>query len=199
MKAETKLLIMLTATTFFTVLVLFASCELTDRRRSCQDICMPSGVPHILNSGDAIMILQTPTEVMFLYSRDHHVRRVYLNEKHSDDLGHKWWGESVGHYEGDTLVIDTMGQTNIPDTNRFGTPHSHEIRVVERYRISDDGTTLEGHFTVEDPIAFRMPWSARADYVVDDYMYLENVCAESQRQYWPGREITLPTDDTPDF
>lgn len=164
-----------------------------------QTRCMPSGVPHILNSTDAIMILQTPSEVTFLYSRDHHVRRVYLNQKHSDNPGHSWWGESVGHYEGDTLVVDTIGQTDIPETDRFGTLHSEQIRVVERYRLSDNGEKLEGLFTVEDPIAFTMPWSARADYAVEDYMYLENVCAENPRDFWPGIPIIIPIDNTPDF
>lgn len=164
-----------------------------------QTRCMPSGVPHILNSTDTIMILQTEAEVLILYSRDHHVRHVYLNEKHSDDPGPTWWGESVGHYEGDTLVVDTIGQTDIPDTDRFGTPHSEQIRVVERYRLNADRTRLEVAFTVEDPVAFAMPWSARADYVVDDAMYLENVCAENPREFWPGYPILIPTDDTPDF
>jgi hypothetical protein len=164
-----------------------------------QTRCMPSGVPHILNSTDAIMILQTPTEVLFLYSRDHHVRHVYLNQKHSEDLGPTWWGESVGHYEGDTLVVDTIGQTDIPETDRYGTPHSEQIHVVERYRLVEDGTKLEGLFTVEDPIAFTIPWSARADYVVDDFMYLENICAENPRDFWPGLPIIIPIEVTPDF
>jgi len=164
-----------------------------------QTRCMPSGVPHILNSTDAVMILQTPTEVLFLYSRDHHVRHVYLNQKHSEDPDPSWWGDSVGHYEGGTLVVDTIGQTDVPETDRFGTPHSEQIHVVERYRLIEDGTKLEGLFTVGDPIAFTMPWSARADYVVDDFMYLENVCAENPRQFWPGIPIIIPTDSTPDF
>jgi hypothetical protein len=168
-------------------------------RPQSQTQCMPSGMPHILNSTDAVMILQTPTEVLFLYSRDHHVRHVYLNEKHTDNPEPSWWGESIGHYEGDILVVDTIGQTDIPETDRFGTPHSTQIRVVERYRLSDDGSKLEGHFTVEDPIAFTVPWSARADYARDKFGFLEYVCAENPREFWPGVPIVLPTDTTPDF
>ncbi len=164
-----------------------------------QTRCMPSGVPHILNANDAIMILQTPTEVLFLYARDHHIRHVYLNQKHSEDPGPSWWGESVGHYEGDTLVVDTIGQTDIPDTDRFGTPHSEQIHVVERYRLTEGGTKLEGLFTVTDPIAFTMPWSARADYSVGNFMFLETVCAENPRDFWPGIPIIIPIESTPDF
>jgi hypothetical protein len=164
-----------------------------------QTQCLPSGAPLILNTARAISILQTPTEVIFLYSRDHHVRHVYLNQKHSADREHTWWGDSVGHYEGDTLVIDTIGQTDMTDTDRFGTRHSEEIHVVERYRLSEDGGGIEVVFTVEDPIAFATPWAASAHFVPDDFMFLEIVCAENQREFWPGREIYFPTGDTPDF
>jgi len=70
--------------------------------------------------------------------------------------------------------------------------------VVERYRLSDDGTILEVLFTVEDPIAFTMPWSARADYRRDANPILETVCAENNR---PNGTyvIPMPIDTTPDF
>ena len=164
-----------------------------------QTRCMASGVPHILNSADPIMILQTPDEIVILYSRDHHVRHIYLNRPHPENLEPTWWGSSVGHYEGDTLVVDTIAQTDIPDTDRFGTPHSDRIHVVERYRLNDDKPRLEVLATVEDPIAFTMPWSARADYRVSNNMYLEIVCAENPRDFWPGIPIVIPTDSTPDF
>lgn len=164
-----------------------------------QTRCMPSGTPHVLNLFENMMILQTPTEVLFLYQRDHQVRHVYLNQPHSDDPGHTWYGESVGYYEGDTLVVDTIGQNDKTHIDRFGTPHSDQIHVVERYRFSEDGRTIETLVTVEDHIAFTTPWSGRADYVPADNMFREVVCAENQRDFWPGLEISYPVDDTPDF
>ena len=164
-----------------------------------QTRCMPPGVPHILNLFDPMQVLQTPTEVLFLYSRDHHVRHVFLNRPHGENIGHSWWGESVGHYEGDTLVVDTIGLNDKTESDRFGTPHSDRIHVVERYRLSGDGRVLEIVFTVEDHVAFTMPWSARSDYARDDWLFVETVCAENQREFWPGRTIELPVDETPDF
>ena len=164
-----------------------------------QTLCLPPGVPHILNLFDNMMVLQSPDEVTFLYSRDHHVRHVYLNASHTGDFGHSWWGESVGHYEGDTLVVDTVGLKDGVETDRFGTPHSDRMRVVERYRLSDDGRILEIELYIEDHGAFAVPWKARADYELDDWMWLETVCAENQREFWPGRPVEMPVDETPDF
>jgi len=164
-----------------------------------QTLCLPPGVPHILNLFDAMTVLQTPTSVVFMYSRDHHIRHVYLNQAHSKELGHSWWGESVGHYEGDTLVVDTIGLMDNVETDRFGTLHSDKIHVVERYRLSDDESILEIELDVEDHGAFAMPWKARADYKADNFMGLETVCAENFRQSWPSRELILSTDNTPDF
>ena len=164
-----------------------------------QTLCMLPGTPSVLNLFDDMKILQTPMEVLFLYARDHHVRHVYLNQPHSNNPGHTWWGESVGHYEGDTLVVDTVGENDKTQIDRFGTPHSDEIHVVERYRRSADGRTIEVLITVEDPIAFTTAWSARAHYVPAGDNFDEIVCAESERISWPGRALAFPVDNTPDF
>lgn len=165
-----------------------------------QTLCKPSGVPHIVNILNSTMILQTPTEVIFLYERDHQVRHVYLNRPHTENPGRTWYGDSVGHYEGDTLVVDTIGLNDKTHIDRFATPHSDKIHVVERYRLSADGKKIETLVTVDDPVAFTIPWSGRADYVRADADWTENVCAENnQREFWPGHSLPIAVDDTPDF
>ncbi len=165
-----------------------------------QTLCMPSGVPHIVNILNNTMIVQTPTEVLFLYERDHQIRHVYLNQPHSDSRGRTWYGDSVGHYEGDTLVVDTIGQNDHTHIDRFATPHSDKIHVVERCRLTADGKKIETLFTVEDEGAFALPWSGRADYVPSNEMWTESVCAENnQREFWPGHELPIAVDNTPDF
>jgi hypothetical protein len=165
-----------------------------------ETMCMPPGVPQVLNLFDNMQVLQMPNEVVFLYSRNSHVRHVYLNQVHSDAQDNSWWGDSVGHYEGDTLVIDTYGLNDKTNVDRFGTTHSDKIHVVERYRISDDGRSLDAVFTVEDHEAFTVPWSALADYVPDNRGWLETICPENaERQFWPGLPIYIPKDETPDF
>ena len=165
-----------------------------------QTMCMAPGVPHILNLFEHMQVLQMRDKIVFLYSRNNHVRHVDLDQPHNADRDHTWWGDSVGHYEGDTLVVDTYGLNDKTNVDRYGTPHSEKIHVVERYRMSDDGSTLEILFTVEDHETFTVPWSARADYIPDNYSWVETICPENaERQFWPGRTIYVPTDETPDF
>jgi hypothetical protein len=90
--------------------------------------------------------------------------------------------------------------TDQTEVDRFGTTHSNKMHVVERFRMSNDGSTLELSFTVVDHEAFTVPWSARADYTTTNRLWLETICPENaERAYWPGRPIYLPTDETPDF
>ena len=93
-----------------------------------------------------------------------------------------WFGDSVGHYEGDTLVIDTVGMNDKTATDRFGTPHTAAMHVVERYRLKNDGKTLEDSFTVEDPGAFTTAWSGVLNYSRARVPKLEEeFCAENNR------------------
>ena len=173
-----------------------------------EGICLPSGVPMILNRrGGAIEMLQTPGQVTIINARDEQARFIYLNVPHSKNPGHSWYGESVGHYEnGDTLVVDTIGQNDKTQIDRFGTPHSDQIHVIERYRLSADRRSLEVQFTVDDPGAFTMPWSGRARFAARRADWDEQVCAENNRFVGTvtvrGKRTTTvptPTANKPDF
>jgi hypothetical protein len=173
-----------------------------------EGMCQPSGVPMLLNRrGSALEMLQTPTQVTIINARDEQVRFIYLNVPHSKNPGHTWYGESIGHYEGgDTLVVDTIGQNDKTQIDRFGTPHSSEIHVIERYRLSPDHKGLEVQFTVDDPGAFTMPWSGRARFARRRANWEEEVCAENNRfigKVTVGGKITTnvptPAAGKPDF
>jgi hypothetical protein len=100
--------------------------------------CWPGGVPFVLyNIG--MQMLQQPDKITFLYSNDHEVRHVRLNQPHPAQVTPSWYGDSVGHYEGDTLVIDTVGVKIGPFAmvDMYGTPFSQALHVVERYRLLD--------------------------------------------------------------
>ena len=100
--------------------------------------CRPGGVPFVLyNLG--MEMLQQPKSITILYVFDHEVRHVRLNQTHPAQLTPSWFGDSVGHYEGDTLVIDTVGIKTGPYTmvDQFGTPHTPALHVIERYRLID--------------------------------------------------------------
>src|SRR5712672_2560015 len=94
--------------------------------------CMPAGVPLFLMFpvAEPIYFIQTPKQVRMIFVGDAQVRRIYLDVPHSKDLKASWYGESVGHYEGDTLVIDTIGQTAKTYLDNYRTPHTEKLHVV---------------------------------------------------------------------
>jgi hypothetical protein len=144
--------------------------------------CWPNGVPGtILLRLNPLFIVQTAKKVLFLYQSDHQVRHIYMDVPHSENVVPSWYGESVGHYEGDTLVVDTVGLSTKAAVDYYLTPHTDKLHVVERYRLVDDGRTLEVTFTVDDPGAFTMPWSASQRYQkVAQTPMEEVVCAEGE-------------------
>ena len=120
--------------------------------------CWPTGVPtYLLNPGGPTYWVQTPREIVMIWQLDHQVRHVYLNVPHSADPKPSWYGELVGHFEGDILVVDTIGQNTRTFVDNYRTPHSEKLHVVERYRMLDGGKTLEAQVTMEDPAVFVRP------------------------------------------
>jgi hypothetical protein len=170
--------------------------------------CWPSGVPYIFFQ-IGVQLLQQPDKITILYLRDHEVRQVRLNQPHPALVTPSWYGNSVGHYEGDTLVIDTVGvRTDRPFAmlDMYGTPYSPAMHVIERYRLIDyedtkaaivrtnkenikisemdfdrsyRGKHLQLQFTVEDEGVFTMPWSAMITYARPSHEWEEHVCAEN--------------------
>jgi len=106
--------------------------------------CAPHPMPYILWQWE-IEILQRKDEVVILYMQDHQFRHVRLNSAHPTHVTPSWSGDSVGHYEGDTLVIDTAGVKVGPLSmvDVLGTPQSEAVHVVERYRLVDYETAIE--------------------------------------------------------
>ena len=100
--------------------------------------CWPGGVPFVFTNV-GMQMFQQPDGITILYSDDHEVRHVRMNESHPARLTPSWYGHSVAHYEGDTLVIDTVGIKIGPFAmvDVYGTPHSPTLHVVERYRLLD--------------------------------------------------------------
>jgi hypothetical protein len=120
--------------------------------------CWPSGVPFIFENV-AMQILQRPDKITILYELDHEVRPVRMNHSHPAQVTPSWYGDSVGHYEGDTLVIDTVGiKTDRPVAmlDLYGTPYTKALHVVERYRLLDYDTTKDALERVANK-NFRLP------------------------------------------
>lgn len=163
-----------------------------------QQVCQPHGVPFIIGLNDAVQFLHTPDAFVLLYAREMRARVIHMNAGHADNGRHSPYGDSIGHWEGDTLVVDTIGLSDNTWTDRLGTPHTGQLHVVERYRKVSD-TELRVDFMVEDPGAFTTPWRAWGGYRPEDDDYYEQVCAENNRDPLTGTDYPIPRDDTPDF
>ena len=185
--------------------------------------CWPAGVPFVFSNGPT-QLVQTSDKVVILYGYDHQFRHVRLNQSHPAKVTPSWYGDSIGHYEGDTLVVDTVGLKvgRYSMVDWYGTPHTEALHVVERYRMLDPEAAKEGferdakehavgrrtpnhngrylqlEFTVKDEGVFTTPWTATMTYTAISFDWAELLCAENI-QWYPGRDADVPRADKPDF
>ena len=181
--------------------------------------CLPVGVPafdlHVIHP---IFFVQGPNEILMIWQGDHDVRHIYLTDRHSANPGPSWTGESIGHYEGDALVVDTIGVTTSAPVDSYFTPHTDKMHVVERFRMIDGGNQLEVRIHVEDSGAFTTPWDAIERYRRVEPGRAENnvpfspvssstiagplieaSCAENPVSYFGDQNELIPHTDRPDF
>src|SRR5580693_910873 len=164
--------------------------------------CWPAGVPglNIYNRGQPVHFIQTPEKVVIINELYAQIRHVYLNVPHSANPKPSWYGESVGHYEGDELVVDTIGLNDKTFVDNYRTPHTDRIHVVERFKLIEGGKTLQAVVTVDDPGAFNMPWTAIQRWRrVSDRPFTEMICAENNFNFFNYVVVPIPQADTPDF
>ena len=183
--------------------------------------CWPVGVPGFLlrPMTQAMYFVQTPKVVVMILSSKQEVRHIYLTDKHSANVKPSWYGESIGRYEGDTLVVDTIGIDERTWVDGFGTPHTKDLHVIERFRLIEDGTVLEANVRVEDPGAFTMPWTgiqrfrqyeaAVRQMPIERIAQLasapegplrELICAENPNSFFANQPaLQIPTALKPDF
>jgi hypothetical protein len=120
--------------------------------------CDPTGIPRVLYFPQPFEIIQTADRVVMFFERDHLYRPIWLNRRdHPDEATELWVGDSVGWWEGDTFVVDTVGFNDKSWLDFYGYPHSDEMHLIERYKRVD-ANTMTLNFTVEDPKAFTKPW-----------------------------------------
>ena len=166
---------------------------------TAQSSCVPGGVPMFMayGGGNPIVFLQTPKEVLLYFTGDQQIRHVYMNVPHQPNPKPSWYGESVGHYEGDTLVIDTIGLNDKTVADIYRTPHTQKMHVVERWRIVEGGQMMESVFTVDDPGTFYRPWTAMRRYRRVQQEPIENICAENNSVNL--FDYHVPAAEKPDF
>jgi hypothetical protein len=124
--------------------------------------CLPAGLPKSMDPPAAlpIQILMTPGQVTVLFEEFNNFRIIRMNAQHAEDPNPGFFGDSVGHWEGDTLVVDTIALTTQTVIDSAGIPHSEDLHLVERFRRTGPDT-MEHLVTMTDPKAFTAPWSIR--------------------------------------
>ena len=147
---------------------------------TARSACQPGGVPGFdLLLGGALFILQSPREVTMIFSGNNETRHILLNRPHSQNLKPSWYGESVGHYEGDTLVVDTIGLNAKTFLDNYRTPHTEKLHVTERWRMIENGAKLEIQLTIDDPDTFNQPFKALRQYDRVNRTLAEDICSEN--------------------
>jgi len=144
-----------------------------------QRYCDPPGVTRIWMYPWEFTMIQTPKMVYILYEFTRVWRTVAMNQEHPKDPDPTWMGDSIGRYEGDTLVIDTIGFNDKTWLDHTGHPHTDALHVVERLRHVDPNT-LELAVTVEDPKAYTKSFSGRKYFVSTSSPMQEAICAYSE-------------------
>jgi hypothetical protein len=164
--------------------------------------CWPVGVPGFsaYSLVEPFYFYQTPGKVVVINQGGPEIRHVYLNTFHSKDVKPSWYGESVGHYEGDELVVDTIGLNDKTFVDNYRTPHTEQLHVVERFKIIEEGKTLQAIVTVDDPGAFNMPWTAIQRWRrVSDRPLTEMMCAENNLNFFNYEVVPIPQAEKADF
>jgi hypothetical protein len=142
--------------------------------------CLPPGLPRVHLVGlFPIQIVQTPKQVVLLYEYMNNFRLIPLNARHPGDLVASYMGDSVGHWEGDTLVVDVIGFNDKTWLTGTGTFHTEALHLTERYtRIDRD--QIDYQATMEDPNVLTRPWTIRTTMMLREGTRVqEYVCAEN--------------------
>jgi len=150
--------------------------------------CLPHGVPRIMFVPLPFEIYQVPGKVLLYQEADNQLRKVYLNRPHPKDFDTPTYnGDSVGKWEGDTLVVDTINFNDVTWLDHVGLPHSDALHVVERiHRIDHD--TLRDDFTIEDTKTFTKPWTASQLYKLKPgWEIAEYTCDNNKYTYHPEK------------
>jgi hypothetical protein len=161
--------------------------HLADRRRGNLDFdtterCLPPGLPRILMQPQPFEFLQRPEQVVIMYQWNRLVRIVDMSPAILDPIGPSHLGTSVGHWEGGTLVIESVDFVDSSLLDDAGLPHGEKLRVIERYTPSRDGHSMALKLSIEDPDFYAHAWDASLRFRHDARGEItEDVCVERKK------------------
>jgi len=148
--------------------------------------CLPFGLMRSMNSPDPIQIMQSPTYVALLYEQNTWFHVIPIGKQHRQLDRPTWFGDSVGHWEGDTLVVDTNQFNGRTRLDTIGHPHSDALHTIERFTRTD-ANHMAYEVTIDDPKTFTHPWTNKRVFTLrPDWEIMEYSCEENNKDFYEG-------------
>ena len=158
--------------------------------------CILPGVPRVNTSPYPMQIIQLPDKVVFLYEYMHNCRVIYTDgRRHRPDWEPSLLGDSIGRWDGDTLVIDTVNLTDRTWLDDHGNRHSDALHVTERWRRNSP-TELSYEETIDDPKFYTKPWTVKwtIPLAPKDWVIMEYACTDNNKDLYDGHLQNGPLD-----
>jgi hypothetical protein len=153
--------------------------------------CLPFGMTRSVNTPEPMQIMQSDTYFTFLFEQNSWFAVVPIDGRPHGKGIPTWFGDSVGHWEGDTLVLDTVNFNGRTRLDTIGHPHSEQLHLIQRFSRPDLGH-ISYEVIVEDPKTFTKPWSNTRTFTLrPDWEMMEYSCEENNKSLWEGR-IKVP-------
>ena len=160
-------------------------------------MCMPFGLMRSMNAPYPFQIIQNDKYVTFLFEQNNWFHVVPFKDQHAAEPNPTWFGESIARWDGDTLVIDTVGFNGFTRLDTKGNPHSDKLHLTQRFRHTDAGHVVYS-VTVDDPVYYAQPWTNERTFSLAGGELLEYSCEENNRSLWEGRiKIWVPPSASP--
>jgi hypothetical protein len=147
------------------------------------DACLPHGVPRLMFAPYPLMILQANGQLDMIQEANHTTRLIYIDQPPAPDDDPKWLGDSTGHWQGASLVVQTINNDHRTWLDKAGLPHSDAMKVTERLSLGDGGKVLTDAITIDDPQTYAAPWTTvvRFRRAPGPMALTENVCTRDHR------------------
>ena len=155
-------------------------------------MCMPFGLMRSVNAPYPFQIMQNDKYVAIMFEQSTWFHVVPFKAAHSKEPNPTWFGESIAKWDGDTLVIDTVGFNGFTRLDTIGHPHSDQLHLVQTLKRTDAGHILYA-VTIDDPLYYAKPWTNERTFTTAKGDLLEYSCEENNKSLWEGRiKLWLP-------
>jgi hypothetical protein len=148
--------------------------------------CLPFGLTRSVNAPYPFQIFQNDSNIALLFEVNNWFHVVALGVEHPKTIEPTWFGNSVGKWDGDTLIVDTVGFNGYTRLDTVGHPHSAELHVIQTFHRDDIGH-LSYTVTIDDPKMYTRPWTNKRTFSLLQGPLIEYSCEENNKSLWEGR------------